>query len=68
MKALKIMHWLGLVMLLGGIGANYFTEMTLELSGMVLVSSLIGLGAVMMSPFPIVLFIQWAKEQDDKQT
>ena len=67
MKALKLLHWIGLLMLLSGIGAYLFTDMTLEISGMVLVSSLIGLGAVMMSPFPIVMFIQWARAQEEKQ-
>ncbi|QFU21455.1 hypothetical protein FM038_004355 [Shewanella eurypsychrophilus] len=66
MKAIKLLHWLGVMLLLGGIGGYLFTEVTLEISGMVLVSSMIGLGAVLMSPFPIVLFIQWARAQENK--
>ena len=67
MKALKLLHWIGMLMLLSGIGAYFFTDMTLEISGMVMISSLIGLGAVMMSPFPIVMFIQWARLQEENQ-
>ncbi len=67
MKILKLMHWLGLFMFISGCLAYLFTDITLVISGMVLVSSLIGLGLVMMSPFPIVIFIQWAREQDNKR-
>lgn len=67
MKILKVMHWLGLFMFITGFLAYLFTDITLVISGMVLVSSLIGLGLVMMSPFPIVIFVQWAREQDNKR-
>ncbi|ABV35475.1 conserved hypothetical protein [Shewanella sediminis HAW-EB3] len=67
MKTLKVMHWVGLFMFIIGVLAYLFTDMALVISGMVLVSSLIGLGLVMMSPFPIVIFIQWAREQDKKR-
>ncbi|AVV83623.1 hypothetical protein SPWS13_1830 [Shewanella putrefaciens] len=33
---------------------------------MLFISSLIGLGLVLMSPYPVVLFIQWAKQQEEK--
>jgi len=66
MKILKVMHWLGLFMFSTGFLAYLFTDITLVISGMLMVSSLIGLGLVMMSPLPIVIFIQWAREQDNK--
>ncbi|GGI99035.1 hypothetical protein GCM10007978_41050 [Shewanella hanedai] len=64
MKALKVMHWMGLVLLITGVATYLFTDMSQVVSGMVTVSTLIGLGAVMMSPFPVVLFIQWARRQE----
>lgn len=51
MKALKVMHWLGLLLFFSGVALYLFTEMSQVVSGMVTVSTLIGLGAVMMSPF-----------------
>lgn len=64
MKALKFVHWLGLLLFSGGVAAYLFTDISLVVSGMITVSTLIGLGAVMMSPFPIVVFIQWARTQE----
>ncbi len=53
-------------MLFGGIGLYMLTDMALEVSGMLTIASLIGLGLVFMSPYPVVIFIQWAKAQDQK--
>ena len=64
MLLLKILHWLGLLMLVTGIGLYTVTDIALDVSGMLLVATSIGLGAVMMSPFPVLLFIQWARNQD----
>lgn len=64
MKVLKVMHWLGLLMLLSGAITYNFTDIGQAVSGMVTVSTLIGLGAVIISPFPVVLFIQWAKKEE----
>ncbi|MCG9738088.1 hypothetical protein L1D32_07965 [Shewanella insulae] len=64
MTGLKLAHWLGLAMVLAGLGIYGLTSWTEQIQGILLVSSLIGLGLVMMSPFPIVLFIQWAKAQE----
>ncbi|WP_243891463.1 hypothetical protein [Shewanella algae] len=57
---LKLLHWIGVLMLLGGIGLYMLTDMALEVSGMLIIASLIGLGLVFMSPYPVVIFIQWA--------
>lgn len=61
---LKLAHWLGLTAVLLGTGTHYFTNFGSEVSGMTVIASLIGIGLVMMSPFPIALFIQWAQKQD----
>lgn len=53
-------------MLVCGLGFYMLTQWSLEISGMLLISSLIGLGLVLMSPYPVVLFIQWAKRQDEQ--
>lgn len=62
---LKILHWIGVLLLICGIGVYLFTTMSLEVSGMLLIASLIGVGLVLMSPYPVALFIQWAKKQDE---
>ncbi len=49
--------------LIGGCG-YFFTQLSLELSGMLVLSSLIGVGLMLMSPYPIVEFLQWAQQQD----
>ncbi|QYK00822.1 hypothetical protein [Shewanella psychrotolerans] len=65
MTGLKITHWVGVFMLLVGVAIYFFTSLTQEINGMLLVATLIGLGLVMMSPFPIVMFIQWARSQEE---
>ncbi|MCU8009601.1 hypothetical protein ACRN9F_12050 [Shewanella oncorhynchi] len=65
LNLLKFLHWLGVLMLVCGFGFYMLTQWSLEISGMLLISSLIGLGLVLMSPYPVVLFIQWAKRQDE---
>lgn len=65
LNLLKFLHWLGVLMLVCGLGFYMLTQWSLEISGMLLISSLIGLGLVLMSPYPVVLFIQWAKSQDE---
>lgn len=62
---LKILHWIGVLLLICGIGVYLFTTMSQEVSGMLLIASLIGVGLVLMSPYPVALFIQWAKKQDE---
>lgn len=45
-----------------GIAILFATDLDQAVSGMVVISSLLGLGGVMMSPFPVALFIQWASK------
>lgn len=68
MKGLKVAHWLGVLMLATGIMLYSFTTLTQEVSGILLISCLIGLGLVLMSPFPMVLFIQWARAQENSNS
>lgn len=63
MKFLKILHWLGLTMVLGGVWLHLGTDLTEQVSGMLWTSVLLGLGLVFMSPFPVVLAIEWARGQ-----
>lgn len=65
MNLLKFLHWLGVLMLVCGLGLYMLTQWSLDISGMLVIASLIGLGLVLMSPYPVVLFIQWATRQDD---
>ncbi|MCH1929663.1 hypothetical protein L9G16_05665 [Shewanella sp. A25] len=66
MNLLKFLHWLGVLLLGCGSAAFMLTDMSLKVTGMLVISSLIGLGLVLMSPYPVVLFIQWAKKQDEQ--
>ncbi|QSX29257.1 hypothetical protein [Shewanella cyperi] len=63
LKVLKILHWLGLGMLLVAVGLYFFTPSQQGLAGIMLISVLAGLGLVLMSPYPVVLFIEWARSQ-----
>lgn len=66
MNLLKFLHWLGVLMLVCGLGLYMLTEWSLEIRGMLLIASLIGAGLVLISPYPVVLVIQWAKRQQDR--
>lgn len=66
LNLLKFLHWLGVLMLVCGVGVYMLTQWSLDISGMLFISSLIGLGLVLMSPYPVALFIQWAKQQEEK--
>jgi hypothetical protein len=59
----KALHFIGLAMFLLGLAGYFLTQLSLELSGMLLLSSLIAVGLMLMSPYPIVLFVQWAQQQ-----
>ncbi|WP_308444237.1 hypothetical protein [Shewanella sairae] len=54
-------------MLLTAVGIYFLSDWPQQIAGMVLVASLSGLGMVLMSPFPIALFLQWAKAQDSSK-
>ncbi|WP_394205263.1 hypothetical protein [Shewanella waksmanii] len=50
-------------MVLAGTVSYLYSDLAQDVTGMVTIASLIGIGLVAMSPFPVVLFIQWAKAQ-----
>ncbi len=59
-KVFKILHIIGLVLFLAGTISLFMTDIGQNITGMVVISSLIGLGLVLISPFPIALVFQWA--------
>ncbi|MCC4831690.1 hypothetical protein Q4601_15190 [Shewanella sp. 1_MG-2023] len=63
-KIFKMMHMLGLLSV--GIGASLylFTDFANEVSGMLLVASLIGVGLLIMAPYPVALVFDWAQKQN----
>lgn len=50
-------------MLLSAVGIYFMSDLQQQVSGMVIIASLAGIGMVMMSPFPVALFLQWARAQ-----
>ena len=65
-KALKLLHYLGSMLLMLGCYLHLFTDTSQRAQGMLIVASCIGLGLVLMAPFPVALMIQWAKNQDNQ--
>ncbi|GGP52155.1 hypothetical protein GCM10009347_18960 [Shewanella algicola] len=62
-KLLKALHFIGIVMLLVGIFLYWQTDVVQQVSGMLVVASLIGVGTLMMSPLPVALVFEWARNQ-----
>ncbi|UXI03998.1 hypothetical protein [Photobacterium sp. TY1-4] len=60
LKWFKVFHGIGLIMIAVGVGLYALTPMALSLNGMLVISCLIGIGGVLVSPFPVALFFQWA--------
>jgi uncharacterized membrane protein len=61
-RGFKIIHIIGLMLFLAGVINLFITDIEQTVTGMVAVSSLIGLGLVLISPFPIALVFQWASK------
>lgn len=62
-KVFKILHIIGLTLFIAGIASLLMTDIEQNVTGMVVISSLIGLGLVLVSPFPIALVFQWASNK-----
>jgi uncharacterized protein with FMN-binding domain len=62
----KWLHFLGLLMFILGLCGYAFTTLQLTLNGILALSVLIGVGLMIMSPYPIVLFLQWAQKESEK--
>ena len=58
------LHLAGLTLIGVGLYLLLFTEQTQQVSGMVVVSSALGLGGVFISPYPVIKFIAWSQQQD----
>lgn len=63
-KGLKVLHYLGALLLFVGSYLLIFTETSQRAQGMLMVAGFIGLGLAMMTPYPVALVIEWAKKQD----
>ncbi|MCW8329898.1 hypothetical protein MD588_13895 [Photobacterium sp. SDRW27] len=62
LKVFKLLHIVGLM----GLAILFATDLGQTVNGMVVISSLLGLGGVMISPFPVAIFIQWASDSKQK--
>ena len=62
-KIVKVLHFVGLIMLLLGIGLYWQSDLAQQVSGMLVIALLIGVGTLIMSPLPVALVIEWAKNQ-----
>ena len=64
LQVFSILHWLGLMMFAYGLYL-LMSQNSEDVQSIVLVSTLIALGLLIMAPYPIVLFFRWA--QRDKK-
>ena len=65
-RLFSAMHWLGLAMLIFGVYSVWKNDAP-ETSSMMLYATLIGLGLLMMGPYPIVLFIRWSQNKNSNK-
>ena len=62
-KLIKVLHFVGLMMLILGVGLYWQSDLAQQVSGMLVIALLIGIGTLIMSPLPVALVIEWAKNQ-----
>jgi Na+/melibiose symporter-like transporter len=62
-KLVKVLHFVGVIMFLEGVGLYWQSDIGQQVSGMLVIASLIGVGTLIMSPLPVALVIEWAKKQ-----
>ncbi|MGK0411028.1 MAG: Na+/melibiose symporter-like transporter [Shewanella psychromarinicola] len=62
-KLLKVLHIVGLIMLLVGVGLHWQSDIGQQVSGVLVIALLIGVGTLVMSPLPVALVIEWSKKQ-----
>jgi hypothetical protein len=60
-------HLAGLLLIGTGLSLLLLTDITSEVSGMIMASSALGLGAVAISPYPVIKFIAWSQKQSSSQ-
>lgn len=64
---LKGLHFVGLFAVIIGTGLLFFTEISQQVSGMMLIAAFIGVGLLIMAPFPVALVIEWAQKQSHQE-
>lgn len=64
LKVFFYLHLLGLGLIAFGLYLLLLTDSAEQVSGMVMLSSALGIGGVMISPYPVVKFIEWSNRQD----
>ena len=62
-KIFLYLHILGLGLIAAGLYLLLLTDASAQISGMVALSSALGLGGVLVSPYPVIKMIQWAQRQ-----
>lgn len=65
LRAFIWLHWIGVVLLAAGIW-RLWQSPEASVNHMILNAGLIGIGLLIMGPYPIAKFFQWAKRQDEK--
>ncbi len=64
LKLFLYLHVIGIVVLIGGVVAYLYPVSGLQTTGaMVAVASAIGLGLLMISPYPVVKAMQWMMKE-----
>ncbi|WP_095497977.1 hypothetical protein [Paraferrimonas haliotis] len=64
---MRIAHWghsLGILLVIAAAWGYFATDVSNELTGMVAIASAFAIGLLMMAPYPVMLFISWARKQD----
>ena len=67
-KLLKVLHLVGIIMSLVGVGLYWQSNIDQQVSGMLIIALLIGVGTLIMSPLPVALVIEWAQKQTPEST
>ena len=62
------LHLIGLALISAGLYSLLLTTFTSDVKGMIITSCALGLGAVLISPYPVVKFINWSQSQSDNSS
>ena len=66
-KFFKVLHMFGLLCVGIGAGLYLLTDVANEITGMLIIASLIGAGLLIMAPYPVALVFDWAQKQHINQ-
>jgi len=67
LKAFFYLHLIGLGLIAFGLYLLLLTDAASQVPGMVMLSTALGIGGVMISPYPVIKFIAWARSAEQKQ-